>query len=92
MGDHRDASRDSRAYMTDANSGTVPVDRVIGRAFVIVWPVGSAGVLRVPQTFDGPLAGPAAALVVGSPYLLGLAGAVPVVAVRRRLRGTRTAA
>jgi signal peptidase I len=95
MGDHRDSSRDSRAYMSDANSGTVPVDQVIGRAFVVVWPVGNSEVLRVPQTFDGPF-GPVpvalpAAVAVGTPYALGLVGALPLVAVRRRLRHRRAA-
>ncbi|HWG93704.1 MAG TPA: signal peptidase I [Mycobacteriales bacterium] len=82
MGDHRGASRDSRFYLDDANNGTVPVDRVIGRAFVVVWPLDRAAVLRVPDTFDGPLA----AGVVAVPYALGLVGALPVVALRRRLR------
>lgn len=86
MGDHRDASRDSRAYATNADSGTVDVEQVIGRAFVVVWPVGNAEVLEVPETFDGPLAAAPAALAVGAPYVLGLVGALPVVAVRRRLR------
>jgi signal peptidase I len=86
MGDHRDASRDSRAYVTNADSGTVAVDRVIGRAFVIVWPVGNATVLRVPGTFDGPFDAAPAALATSAPYALGLVGALPVVAVRRRLR------
>jgi len=89
LGDHRGSSRDSRFYLDDANNGTVPVDRVIGRAFVIVWPVDRAGVLRVPATFDGPLGGVPVAAVESTPYLLGLAGALPVVAVRRRLRAHR---
>jgi signal peptidase I len=91
MGDHRDASRDSRAYMSDANNGTVPADKVIGRAFVVVWPVGNATVLTVPGTFDGPLEDAAAAGLATSPYALGVVGALPVVAVRRRLRSARAA-
>jgi signal peptidase I len=82
MGDHRGASRDSRFYLDDGNNGTVPVDRVIGRAFVVVWPLDRAAVLRVPGTFDGPLA----AAAVATPYALGVVGALPVVALRRRLR------
>ncbi len=94
MGDHRDMSRDSRSYLSDANSGTVPVEEVIGRAFVVVWPFGNADVLRVPATFDGPLGALPVAAAVGAPYVLGLVGALPVVAVRRRLRltGARHAA
>jgi signal peptidase I len=86
MGDHRDASRDSRAYMDNGDNGTVPIDQVIGRAFVIVWPVGHAGVLRVPETFDGPLQALPAGLIVSTPYALGLAGALPLAALRRRRR------
>ncbi|MDX6354830.1 MAG: signal peptidase, partial [Streptomyces sp.] len=32
MGDHRDDSRDSRDHLGDPGGGTVPVDKVIGRA------------------------------------------------------------
>lgn len=91
MGDHRDASKDSRAYMTNADRGTVPIDQVIGRAFVIVWPVGQAGVLGVPETFDGPLRALPAAAAVGVPYALGVVGALPVVALRRRRRPAHAA-
>lgn len=38
MGDHRNASADSRAHMDDQYQGTVAVDSVIGRAFLILWP------------------------------------------------------
>ena len=43
MGDHRDESADSRAHVNDADQGTVPVDNVIGKAFVIIWPVEPVG-------------------------------------------------
>ncbi|WP_127360070.1 signal peptidase I [Actinacidiphila soli] len=39
MGDHRDNSRDSRDHLGDPGGGTVPVDKVIGRAEWIVWPL-----------------------------------------------------
>lgn len=38
MGDHRSLSEDSR-YHRDDHDGTVPVDQVVGKAFVVVWPV-----------------------------------------------------
>jgi signal peptidase I len=38
MGDHRADSADSRFHLDDGHNGTVPVDNVIGRAFVIIWP------------------------------------------------------
>jgi signal peptidase I len=46
MGDHRVVSQDSRCQ------GQVPIDNVIGRAFVILWPSGRWGWLTVPKTFE----------------------------------------
>ncbi len=54
MGDHRSASADSRAHMGDPGGGFVPVDKVIGRAFVVVWPFSNAQVLEIPATFEQP--------------------------------------
>jgi signal peptidase I len=39
MGDHRDDSLDSRDHLGDPGGGTVPVDEVIGRADLIIWPL-----------------------------------------------------
>jgi signal peptidase I len=47
MGDHRLVSQDSRCQ------GPVPIENVIGRAFVVVWPSDRWHGLRVPQSFDG---------------------------------------
>lgn len=52
MGDHRSESADSRTHMDDPGQGTIPVDKVVGPAFVIVWPLGRARMLTVPGTFD----------------------------------------
>ena len=54
MGDHRLASADSRSHLGDPGGGFVPVDRVIGRAFAIVWPVSNAEFIEIPATFDQP--------------------------------------
>ncbi|MEY3733422.1 MAG: hypothetical protein RL347_781 [Actinomycetota bacterium] len=54
MGDHRSASADSRAHLGDPGGGFVPVDKVIGRAFAVVWPLGNAQILEIPQTFEQP--------------------------------------
>ncbi|MFD3541306.1 signal peptidase I [Streptomyces sp. NPDC058662] len=46
MGDHRSQSRDSRDHLGEPGGGMVPVEKVIGRADWIGWPVsrwGSAG-------------------------------------------------
>ncbi len=50
MGDHRSGSADSRAHLNAAN-GTVPVDAVVGRAFVTSWPLSRWRSLGVPATF-----------------------------------------
>ncbi|RLU96656.1 signal peptidase I [Streptomyces griseocarneus] len=67
MGDHRSDSRDSRDHLGEPGGGTVPVDRVIGRADWIGWPFGRIGSLdrttafaRVPE--------PEAAGRTGSPH------------------------
>ena len=52
MGDHRSSSADSRAHLGDPGGGTVSVDRVIGRAFLISWPLSRVGTLGSPPTFD----------------------------------------
>jgi signal peptidase I len=83
MGDHRGSSADSRFHIDDANSGTIPQDEVIGRAFVVVWPLNRAGLLGVPETFDGALGALPPYGLSAVPYALGLAGALPLVALRR---------
>ena len=54
MGDHRAASADSRAHQQGPGHGFVPVSDVVGRAFVIIWPLNRATVLHRPTTFDQP--------------------------------------
>jgi signal peptidase I len=54
LGDHRSASADSRAHLGDPGGGMVPVDRVIGRAFAIVWPLSRLQFLPIPETFEQP--------------------------------------
>ncbi len=49
MGDHRAESADSRAHVNDADQGTIPVDNVIGKAVVIVWPVDRWSTLGTPS-------------------------------------------
>jgi signal peptidase I len=50
LGDHRSASGDSRAHL-GAAGGTIPEDRLVGRAFVTFWPLTRARTLSVPATF-----------------------------------------
>ena len=83
MGDHRGDSADSRAHMSDAHRGTVPIDKVVGRAFVTVYPFDRFGLLQVPSAFR-------AVALPASPYVVGSVAALPFVLARRRrlLAGT----
>nr|WP_236778950.1 signal peptidase I [Agromyces seonyuensis] len=54
MGDNRWNSQDSRYHMDMPGGGSVPIDDVVGRAFVISWPVSRWGWLgNYPEVFDG---------------------------------------
>jgi signal peptidase I len=60
MGDNREHSGDSAENYSrshDINQATISVDAVVGRAFVLFWPLGSATWLSVPSTFDNIPAG-----------------------------------
>jgi signal peptidase I len=72
MGDHRDQSADSRAHITDVDEGTIADDDVIGKAFVIIWPVSRWHTLGTPDTFGGG---------GGSPWTVPLLAVVPVLVV-----------
>ncbi len=59
MGDHRDASGDSTVHLCrpdtqgcDPKAGFVPLDLVVGRVFVLVWPRDHFGWLNRPATFE----------------------------------------
>jgi signal peptidase I len=53
MGDNRQNSQDSRYHMGDAGGGSVPLDNVVGVAFVTVWPADRFTLLRNPgATFE----------------------------------------
>ncbi len=54
LGDHRAVSDDSRGHEADPGNGMILESKVIGRAFVIVWPPSKWGILRIPSTFDQP--------------------------------------
>ncbi|WP_138757600.1 signal peptidase I [Modestobacter altitudinis] len=93
MGDHRSASADSRSHVSDQYSGTIAVDDVIGKGALIVWPLDRFTVLDSPdiqQQAEAQAVRPEAWVhgdaAVAAPYALGLAGALPISAVRRRRR------
>jgi signal peptidase I len=63
MGDNRDESADSRSHdcqIPGANcqpwdrDGTIPENKVIGRAFLVIWPPSRFKVLWVPAAFSQP--------------------------------------
>ena len=54
MGDNRTYSDDSRLHQDDPGNGTIPESAVIGRAFVIIWPVSRWRFLPIPATFSQP--------------------------------------
>jgi signal peptidase I len=90
MGDHRAISDDSRLHRSSPGGGTIPESKVIGRAFVIVWPPSQWRFLPIPATFGqsgisraAAAAGPAArrvnaslagATIAPEPSFLPLAG------------------
>ena len=47
MGDHRGASADSRYHQEDVNGGMVPLSRVTGRVFAVIWPFKN--IAYIPQ-------------------------------------------
>jgi signal peptidase I len=50
MGDHREASADSRVF------GPISISNVIGRAFLRYWPISTIGILSTPAYPDIPAA------------------------------------
>ncbi|MFG1805659.1 signal peptidase I [Streptomyces sp. NPDC049040] len=81
MGDHRQNSADSRYHQADKTHGFVPVGNVVGRAFVVAWPVTRWATLPVPGTFGQSGIDSASAAAPGA---VGLAAAAPLVLWRRR--------
>src|ERR1700678_990168 len=88
MGDHRSVSDDSRGHMGDPGGGTIPETAVLGRAFVIIWPLDRWRVLPIPATFEQGAVSKVAA-GPGLPLTLGLTGAVPLTLVQRKVRNRR---
>lgn len=54
MGDNRAESADSRYHLRD-NNGGVPLDNVVGRVFVSIWPLDRISTYPIPAVpFDNP--------------------------------------
>jgi signal peptidase I len=52
MGDNRANSEDSRYHRDLRGKGTVPVDRVVGKVWAVVWPLNRFDVVDTPETFE----------------------------------------
>ncbi len=52
QGDNRSNSADSRVHLGDPGGGQIPVEDVVGKVFMIVWPLDHARVVDRPATFD----------------------------------------
>ncbi|MCZ7425208.1 signal peptidase I [Micromonospora sp. WMMA1949] len=85
MGDHRLVSQDARCQ------GPVPIENVVGRAFMIVWPSQRWTGLPVPETFTGVPrsdAAPAVPVPVDPDPVGGVVLILPVAATLTVLAGS----
>jgi signal peptidase I len=94
MGDNRGDSDDSRYRMNSPGQGTIPESAVVGRAFLIIWPLSRISDLPIPNTFEQPALSAASAVAAAPPATVAggsaLAGAAVLTWRRRRRRpGTR---
>jgi signal peptidase I len=91
MGDNRGDSDDSRFRANDPGGGTIPESAVVGRAFLIIWPLSRINDLPIPNTFEQPALSAAATVATAPPATLAggsaLAGAAVLTWRRRRRRG-----
>ena len=90
MGDNRGDSDDSRLRQTDPGGGTIPESAVVGRAFLIMWPLSRISDLPIPNTFEQPALSGAAAVAAAPPATVAggtaFAGAMALTWRRRRQR------
>jgi len=78
MGDNREHSSDARVY------GTVPIDKVVGRAAFVMWPQEHWKGLPVPTSVEQFSASAGAA--GSAPAVGAVAVLIPVAALRARRR------
>jgi signal peptidase I len=81
-GDHRNDSADSRSHTGLPGGGTIPINKVVGRAFVVVWPFSRVHRLEIPHSFSGVSTVAASALPSG----IGVTAVLPLALLRRRRR------
>jgi signal peptidase I len=95
MGDNRADSDDSRYRGTDPGEGTIPESAVVGRAFLIIWPLSRISDLPIPNTFEqagfaasAAVAAAPPATVAGGTALTGMAALTWRRRRQRRKSGT----
>src|ERR1700728_1697240 len=71
MGDNRADSDDSRYRTSDPGGGTIPESAVVGRAFLVIWPLSRLGDLPIPNTFEQAGFRAAAAVASAPPLVTG---------------------
>jgi len=90
MGDNRGDSDDSRYRTTSPGQGTIPESAVVGRAFLIIWPLSRVSDLPIPNTFTKVGLSAAAAVAAAPPATVAggsaVAGALALTWRRRRRR------
>jgi signal peptidase I len=89
MGDNRADSDDSRYRTFDPGGGTIPESAVVGRAFLIIWPLSRITDLPIPNTFQQAGLRATAAVATAPPAAVGggvAAMAAGTLAWRRRRR------
>jgi signal peptidase I len=90
MGDNRGDSDDSRFRVNDPGQGTIPESAVVGRAFLVMWPLSRVSDLPIPNTFKQAGLSTAAAVAAAPPATVAggsaVAGALALTWRRRRRR------
>jgi signal peptidase I len=89
MGDHRGDSADSRFHMAGPGDGTVPINEVVGRAFVVIWPPSQLQMLPIPGTFKQAALHAADATTPAVPLAGSVVAGVPAMWLVRRCRSRR---
>jgi signal peptidase I len=82
MGDNRANSADSRAHAEDTGRGFIPQEDVVGKVFVVVWPLGRWQFMHKPGTFENEALDQAAG-VVSATAPVGLALMAAPLLIRR---------
>ncbi len=88
LGDNRQHSADSRAHTGDPGGGFIPAADVVGKVFVVVWPLDHWQFLDRPATFGNSALDQAVGVIAGTPPIAIAATAVPPLIRRRKKRKT----